>query len=56
MGGGISTSSHKLSLLLGAKGLPSDGLRVTAFSKDRCHQGAPRAGGHRQDIVIEQQV
>lgn len=56
MDGGISTSSHKLSLLLGAKGLPSGGLRVAAFSKDRCQQGAPRAGGHRQNIVREQQV
>lgn len=40
MKGGISTSSHKLSLLLGATGLPSGTFRATALSRDRCHPGA----------------
>lgn len=56
MEGGISTSSHKLSLLLGATGLPSGGLRVNALSQDRCHLGAHRASGHRQDTGREQWV
>lgn len=53
---GISSSSHKFSLLLGATGLPSGGVRVTALSRDRCHPGVPRASDHGQDTGREQQV